>query len=214
MTGGYADYQGSKRRVYRCRRRHAHGDCPAPATAAELELLELAEPVFWRVLNADTAVSAEDRDADGERLTADAARARRALEVYRDATDLVDLDPVVFADGLRVHQLRRDKALSALAAWRRDQQHQAVDVAELRTAWDTLTPGERRNHLADVIGAVVVKRPEKSHRGHVVPLRGRAFALLVDDLPGDLPHHTRRLAEPRAFPPFDDEATPWIPLGE
>jgi hypothetical protein len=64
------------------------------------------------------------------------------------------------------------------------------------------------------IGAIVVRRPDVVKRGQASPVLGRAALLLVDDLPDDLPRQGRRTAALRSFPPFDDEALPWVHLGE
>jgi hypothetical protein len=45
------------------------------------------------------------------------------------------------------------------------------------------------------------------------PPRPRGL-LLVDDLPTDLPRQGGRASEIRPFAPFDDEAVPWVLLGE
>jgi DNA invertase Pin-like site-specific DNA recombinase len=55
-----------RQRVYRCRRFHSGGECPAPAGALEAELLELVEPIFWDVLGADARrAGVADDDGDG-----------------------------------------------------------------------------------------------------------------------------------------------------
>jgi hypothetical protein len=212
MTGAFTS---GRQRVYRCRRFHSGGECAASAGALEAELLELVEPVFWEVLGADAAArGVEDDDGIGRRLQADVDRARRALEVYRDAEDLADLDPRMFAAGLRTRQEKLRAAQAALDDWRRGRAREQLDVAQLRERWLTMAPTARGYLLGEVIGAIVVRRPDVVKRGQSVPLRGRAAVLLVDDLPADLPRPGGRASEIRTFAPFDDEAVPWVLLGE
>lgn len=214
MTGAYAPYQGERRRVYRCRGRHAHGDCPDPATAAEPELLALVEPIFWRVLADDAQATAlRDDVGEGGRLQDDVDAAVRALEAYL-AADFTGVDARLVAQGARGHQQRLDDARARLSDWRRGSDRQDVDVDGLRAAWAYLEPVARGALLADVIGAIVVRAPRVRRRGRSHPLGGRAAVLLVDDLPVDLPRQGRRVRGVASFPPLDDEAVAWVPLGE
>jgi hypothetical protein len=211
MTASYAPSQGQRRRVYRCRRRHAHGDCPAPAQAPELELLELVEPVFWETLSADAEAHALRDDAkDGERLQADVERAERSLKAFM-GTDFDGIDATFIADGARAQQEHLDAARNALADWQRATQTEALDVPSLRTAWPDLRPRQRGELLAALIGAVVVRAPDMRRRGYSAPLDGRVNVVLVDDLPADLPRQGRRVAALRSF---GDVATAWLPLAE
>lgn len=212
MTGAFTS---GRQRVYRCRRFHSGGECSGPAGALEAEVLELVEPIFWRTLGADVrARGVTDDEGIGKRLQADVDRARRALEVYRDAEDLADMDPRIFAAGLRARQEKLNAAQRALDDWRRGRTREQLDVSGLRAQWSELAPAARGRLLSEVIGAVVVRRPDVVKRGQSVPLGGRAAALLVDDVPDDLPRPGGRASEIRPFAPFDDEATPWVLLGE
>lgn len=214
MTGALAPYRGGTRRIYRCRGRHAQGACPGPASAVEAELFELAEPVFWATLGADArARELADGSRDGERLEAAVVKATRALTVYRDSEEIAEMDGALFAEGLRVRQQRLSRARAELADWRRSLPREEVDAGELHEAWPSLSLPERGMLLADVIGAIVVQRPRVVRRGVGAPLRGRAAILRVLDMPGDLPAPGRRADDVRGFPPFDDEATPWVLLG-
>lgn len=216
MTGNFSPHRGEQRRVYRCRRRHAHGNCPSPATAAEDALLELIEPMFWRELgHLESQVrSVEDVGRESAELEAAVEKAQRGLEAYRDAEDLAEMDPRMWAQGLKVRQQRVQDARTELEVWRRAQQSMTIDVAGLREAWPDLSPTDRRALLADVIGAVVVYREPGPQKASADRLRGRTAVLSVEDLPGDLPRNGRRPDALRSFPPFDDESVPWVLLGE
>lgn len=214
MTGAWSPYRGGRRRIYRCRTRHAQGTCPAPALASEAEAFALVEPVFWAVLAADAqAASVGEVAKEGARLDKAVERAKRALVVYRDSEDVADLEPDVFAQGLQVRQRRLRAARVALDGWRREQSRETVDVGVLQDAWPSMSPQDRGEVIGGVVGAIVVRRSREARRGLAVPLRGRAAVLLVDDLPDDLPAPGRRVDDLRGFPPFDDEAVPWMLLG-
>lgn len=212
MTGAFTT---GRQRVYRCRRFHSGGVCPGPASALERELLELVEPVFWHTLGEDARAREVGPDGgDRAELVAERDRALRARDVYRDAEDIADMEPRIFAAGLRARQELVASTQAALDDWDRTHARPRPNVAKLRKQWSKLPPASRGYLLGEVIGAIVVRRPETVKRGQSVPLRGRAAALLIDDLPVDLPRQGGRASELVAFAPFDDKSVPWVLLGE
>jgi DNA invertase Pin-like site-specific DNA recombinase len=213
MSACWSPYAGGRKRAYRCRGRHAHGQCPRPAFALEEHLLEFVEPAFWGLmLGADvigTPAGTDDADRVA-RLQRDCDRAADALVKYRDDPDILDaLEPRQYAEGLRVRQRRLDDAEGKLAREIAAQPVPLGDASALRDDWPRIDVPTRRRMLHAVIGAVVVKAPDR-HRDHGSPLRGRARPILPADLPVGLPKSGGNPVAVVPFPDFDDPSGAWM----
>jgi DNA invertase Pin-like site-specific DNA recombinase len=214
LTAAQSPYADGKRRCYRCRGRRAAGVCPRPAFVMEEHLKPLVEVAFWSIIGGDIrATTRPETDADHVVELQDARdRAERDLVAYRDTPEISSvLDPLIFADGLRVRQSRLDEASRRLAAELGRRPSIDHDVASLQEAWPTMDNRTKRRMLVAAIGTVVVKAPVK-RRDHSEPLGSRCKVLLPDDLPSDLPRSGGRPDSIVSFPSFNDPATPWISL--
>jgi DNA invertase Pin-like site-specific DNA recombinase len=143
----------SDARVYRCRRHHEAGACPAPAYVGQW-IEKLVEETVRKLM--------KGRGYKASRVNAQLAKAEHALsdaETARDdfAVATSGLAREDIAAGMKAHAESVKEARRQLAEARAT----AVAVPDVRdwdTAWEDLTPEKRQRLLRAALGAVVVKR--------------------------------------------------------
>lgn len=144
------------KRIYRCQRRHAGGECPTPARAQAEPVEAVAERAFWQLAEDRRLVGHEDAP-DLAGLEEAARRAERRLEqaMSPDAQDAAgDAWPAIVRERREGHE----SAVRALGEARAATRSQGPDPTTLREVWPTMTIGERRGALAAMLDAVALRR--------------------------------------------------------
>ena len=142
-------------RAYRCNPRKASGRCPRPAFALEHVLLELVEPIFWRLVGGDLVARPTEGDDCAERVRdLERERDRRvfARDQYRDdPTFRAPCPPRAYAEGLEVRQRRVDEIDRTIGVEIARRPPVAADATTLRLQWPQLEIETRRRmlHAAD-----------------------------------------------------------------
>lgn len=184
---------GERLRIYRCRKHHPAGECPAPATIMGRILEPWVEARFLDDVGpmlAEPEVSTEDLTEAVRQLEA----AEYELAAFRDDTIISALGKDGFAEGLQkraqaVERARREvQALSARPAGTPD-----IDMTpgELREAWPVLGVPERRAILTGAIDAVFIRANGES--GGQPAVVERALILWHGEAPDDLPRRGLRV---------------------
>lgn len=204
-------YADGPRPGFQCRGHHAGGECPNPAFVMEGALLPLVEAAFFAELERLELESTQENERLIE-LTAARAKARHAFVTYRDDPDIFDaLPPAAYADGLRVRRSAHEHAEAELSAEMTGRPDGLPAARDLRRDWPEIDAPTKRRMLAQVFGAVAVKRP-RVYRGHGEPLPERVRALPARAVNG-LPRPGANPSPIVAFPPFEDPTGAWISLG-
>jgi Recombinase/Recombinase zinc beta ribbon domain/Resolvase, N terminal domain len=150
------------KRIYRCVRRHAGGECPQPARVYADAIEPEAERAFWAVTE-DLSATPLDDDGDHLReLEAQLAIAERRL-AHAMTPEVQDAAGEGWAPMLRERRAERDAAAEALgharARLRTGEDH--PDVESLRALWPALSPSERRELLGARFDAFALRREGK-----------------------------------------------------
>lgn len=212
MNAAQTPYAGGKKRAYRCRGRHASGECPAPAMAVEELLWPIVEAEFFTRVGNLQARAAGDTEAVA-RLQDRRAEAVHALTVYRDDPGIIGaLGASAYADGLRVRQAAVDAVDREIAGELARRPQGLPDVALLRMMWPDVEKETRRRMIAAVFDAVVVSKP-RVHRSHSEPLKGRVRFIAAGGLPVDVPRPGRRPVAVRGFGGLGDPPGAGVPVG-
>lgn len=177
---------GPKGRVYRCRKRHAGGECPAPATIGAYIEPYVTAAVFAQL--AEGRVSYAQR-TDALAQAQDALdKAERELAAYQDATEVAEIGAEHFAAGMRsrvdvVEQRRRDLAEAHLAS------EPLPDAASVADVLDELDVDELRHVLRGALGVVWVSkgRGEIERRVRIIARGFEPSDLSVRGVPSGLP---------------------------
>jgi site-specific DNA recombinase len=165
--------KGEQRRQYRCQANHGSGRCPEPVTlSAQTIEPYVTEQFFARV----DGLSVEAHGGSTPGLVAaeaEFAEADADLRIYRDDADTQRaLGQTLWLDGLTVRVSKRESALNALEAARRNVRGiELPDSATLRESWDSLSVRERRRLLGSAFNFVAVR---KGNRGDM-PRRTHVF---------------------------------------
>lgn len=185
---------GERLRIYRCRKHHPAGECPAPATIMGRILEPWVERRFLDELD-DTIV------AVGEASTEDLTEAVRQLEAaeyelaaFRDDTVISAIGATAFAEGLQKRAAAVEAARKAVHELSSAQPTGAVDInvsaGDLRAAWPTLSVPERRAILTSGIDAIFVRA---NGSGGQPPVDERTLILWRGEAPDDLPRRGNRV---------------------
>jgi DNA invertase Pin-like site-specific DNA recombinase len=134
------------KRIYRCTRRHAGGECPAPARIDADTLEAAVVDAFWQLTS--------DLAADGSPIpTADLSAPETALE--RAERRLAQVEQPDMQDALgdrwpvvvRERRDDRERAATDLGRARAEVPADVVDTVTLREVWDRVGTRERRDLL-------------------------------------------------------------------
>jgi DNA invertase Pin-like site-specific DNA recombinase len=180
------DRGGERLSMYRCRRRHAAGMCPAPATVLARVLEPYVEGLFLAHVK-DTVAHPVTDTADVEAAERGLEEAERDFAVYRDAAGIAALGATEFAAGLEVRARRIDdlrREFSEFAGSTPD-----LDPVVVEEAWPELSTAERRELMRPTIDAVMVR---SLGRG-TVPVEDRVSILWRGEAPDDFPRRGRRV---------------------
>ena len=176
----------SRMLVYRCKRRHGTGDCPAPASVRRSLVDAHVEAAF---LHRYGDVAAEGRQADAGLGAAQqrVADAEAELAAYRDAPireALERLGPGAYHDGLASRADAIVKAREEFAAARA--RSAGIDVGAGADVWESLAARERRQLLAEGIDCVMLRRTSTPGRSAGFDA-GRVRVLWRGEAPDGLP---------------------------
>jgi site-specific DNA recombinase len=187
---------GSRLGLYRCRARHAAGQCPAPATIMSRVLDPYIEQAFLSALGpsgplAEAVASTKALEA----AIADVENAEAELVAYRDEPGILTaLGRERFLEGLearaevvRVAQAKLNEARQQNAM----NGHDVVTPGDLVEAWPTLTVAEKRALLTASLDAVMVRSARGS--GTTIPVDERTLLLWRGEAPADLPRRGHRV---------------------
>jgi site-specific DNA recombinase len=196
------DRDGGRLGLYRCRARHAAGECPARASTLARVLDPFVEQQFLTALGpkgplAKASVSSRQLDAARQHVEATEAE----LVAYRDSGAASVIGQESFLSGLQTRQRDLDEARSELAETRdRAGFSQALPAEPLALVemWPSLTVTERRELLQAAIDAVVIRS------GRNVPISDRVVILWRGQAPADFPR--RGLRTPLASFAWPDES--------
>lgn len=166
-----------RRRMYRCRKHHVSGQCPAPASVAADRLEEYVETVICGVLDLEAGQTIDSTD------TTDIAEAERALQEARADVEAMRQDTEArrrlgarWLEFLEPYLQREEAALARLTDLhaRRGTSHTDLTSA----AYRSLPADERRRVLASLAGAVVVRNVGGPRGSRAVPLDAERVAIL------------------------------------
>jgi hypothetical protein len=201
---------GERLGLYRCRRTHAAGRCPAPASVLARVLDPWFEAQFLAALDdgGPLAEASEATDAvDGGVHSLEDAEAE--LEAYLASTLASVVGQARFHAGAESRQAAVDEARAVLAEAR----GASVLAETLQTpgglvaAWPGLAMQERRQLLAAAVDAVVVRAARGN--GTTLAVDDRALILWRGQAPDDLPRRGRRL--PLSSFPWPNNENPATP---
>jgi site-specific DNA recombinase len=184
---------GERLGLYRCRKIHAAGECPAPATIMARVLDPFIEQAFVDALGptgplAEAVASTKALDAAVTSL----ADAEAELAVYRDANLISVIGKDAYLEGLearaevvRVAQAKLNEARQQNAM----NGHDVDTSGDLIEAWTTLNVAEKRALLTASLDAIFIR----SGGGANVPVSDRTLLLWRGEGPDDLPRRGHRV---------------------
>jgi site-specific DNA recombinase len=184
---------GERLGLYRCRKIHAAGECPAPATIMARVLDPFVDETFRVALGpsgplAEAVASTKALDA----AVAELADAEAELAAYRDANLVSVIGKDLFVEGLevrievvRVAQAKLNEARQQSAM----NGHDAATPGDLVKAWSSLTVAEKRALLTASLDAIFIR----SSNGSNLPVAGRTLLLWRGEGPDDLPRRGHRV---------------------
>lgn len=143
------------RRYYSCRRYHAAGDCPEPASISA----PLIEPYVTEVLFAharELAYSSSERTAAIEGAQKRLEEAEAELALYQETVRLSEVGAAHFEAGMRSRVADVEEARRALAAQRLASPR--VLPGTLADLWPKLTVAERRQVLRSAFSVIWIRR--------------------------------------------------------
>jgi hypothetical protein len=206
---------GERLGLYRCRKIHAAGECPAPATIMARVLDPYIEQSFIDALGptgplAEAVASTKALDD----AVAAVEGAESELADYRDEPGIMAaIGKERFIEGLearaevvRIAQAKLNEARQQTAM----NGHDATTSGDLIEAWPTLTIAEKRALLTASLDAIFIR----SRGGANVPVADRSLLLWRGEGPDDLPRRGHRV--PLASFPWPDK-TPvnvWVASGK
>jgi ribosomal protein L34E len=145
------------KRIYRCVRRHAGGQCPAPARVGAECAEALVLDLFWEQAREAAAGRIEAGEDPVREAQANYERAERAYVQWRDDAEAADEDYAEYRARLRVLRERRDTRAEELAE-ARARVGKSIDLVALEEAWANMSTRERRDEIAHVLDLVAVRR--------------------------------------------------------
>lgn len=181
-----------KQTVYRCRRHHGQGSCPAPTAIDAARIESFVESWFWVEHGEDLQqVGPERQTVALDDALSELADAEHELSVYlADATLRKRLGDTAWQSGV-------DARIEAVEnARERVQQARSANVGfsmPQRRQWDDMSTSKKRALLAQGVGAVFVRRSVPN-----APVEERVKVLRPDELERDLPGRARGGSSPLA----------------
>jgi site-specific DNA recombinase len=197
---------GERLGLYRCRKIHAAGECPAPATIMARVLDPFIEQLFVDALGptgplAEAVASTKALDAAVTSLE----DAEAELALYRDANLISVIGKDAYLEGLearaevvRVAQAKLSEARQQTAM----SGHNVTTSGDLIEAWPTLTIAEKRALLTASLDAIFIR----SNGGSNTPVADRTLLLWRGEGPDDLPRRGHRV--PLESFPLPDKTPP------
>lgn len=190
------------KRIYRCKRTHAGGICPAPARVSADEVERAAVDIFWQLTEDLEAIGSTAPNPDLDQLREAVERAERQLAQWAspDVQEAVG-DHAVYLDGLRERKEKLARVHDALsqAQTAKVASAQLPDIETLRRSWTRMSTERRRELIRLRIDCFVLDRA----RQLVVYPFGRA--------PADLPRRGYRRAPTLApFPDLPADSRPLV----
>jgi site-specific DNA recombinase len=195
---------GERLGLYRCRKIHAAGECPAPATIMARVLDPYIEQSFIDALGptgplAEAVASTKALDD----AVAAVEGAESELADYRDEPGIMAaIGKERFIEGLearaevvRIAQAKLNEARQQTAM----NGHDATTSGDLIEAWPTLTIAEKRALLTASLDAIFIR----SNGGSNKPVADRSLLLWRGEGPDDLPRRGHRV--PLASFPWPDK---------
>lgn len=181
------DRDGTRLRMYRCRKFHSTGECPAPVTILERKVLPNVELLFHWFVREQTGfktVTLGEKSDGPHELEAAITAAEAELEAYRDEQIVGVLGAERYVAGLEKRVAALDAATAALAEARLAPGEEiTLDFRD--EVWPRLSTAERRKWFFRLWGAVMV-RPADQGLNRLAPImRGQ--------LPDDFPRRGRRV---------------------
>jgi DNA invertase Pin-like site-specific DNA recombinase len=173
-TGGKRNGQ-----IYRCRRRHAAGECPSPARVRVEMLDAFVQDAFFTVTAGTIEEEAEIPVTDLSKLQAALDRAQTRLDqaLLPETQDALGIEFAAFA---KARRQERDDAAAMLGRARAAAPADKPDVRSLQEAWPTLSVEVRREILAETFPAIAVQRQPDEDGNLVV----RMYRTMPDGLRG------------------------------
>ncbi len=203
---------GERLGLYRCRGRHAAGECPAPATIMARVLDPHVEALFLEAVGPG-GVLAEAVEANilVERALDELEQAERELDAF--LSDLTLRSSIGEARYRAQAEARTQAVADAEAKLAQTRQRGALaghllTPGALLEAWPTLSVAERRSLLTASVDAVMVKA------GKGVPVAERSLILWRDEAPADLPRRGHRVPLASFVWPHDAPADVGMAGGE
>jgi site-specific DNA recombinase len=203
------DARGQRLELYRCRKRHAAGVCPAP-TAVLARVLDpwVEEQLLEWAAGQDVVAEAQAATTELDRALELLDQADAELAAFAEGEAVTILGAQVFERGLRARRARVDDAQAAVLSARTN----VASVGRLTSgdvvdAWPELTRAERRELVAAALDAVVVW-PHRSGG----PVSSWTLLVPRGDGPADLPRTGRRVE--LASWPADRPADVGVPPAE
>jgi hypothetical protein len=189
------DRDGSRLGIYRCRKRHAAGECPAPASVMARLLDPYVEELFLAALGPDgpLAEASEATDAMDAALQA-VEDAERELDEYLSLNLVGVVGQERFRSGVELRQGVLESARTRMTEARQASAFAdalSLTPGDLTEAWPSLSVSERRHLLAAAVDAVMVRAVRGS--GRAVPLEERVHILWRGQSPNDFPRRGRRV---------------------
>lgn len=180
--------RGTRRRLYRCRKRHSTGECPAPSSILAHKIEPYVEEQFLELFGGREAYSSID-SREIEAAIASLELAEAELAAYRDDERIVGaLGQDAFVKGLQVRAGKVEVARVALAELQRQSPASGIpDAEDLRALWPELDAAEKRRLLTAGLGAVFLRKGR-------LPVEDRVLILPLGSEPDDLPRRGRRRA--------------------
>jgi site-specific DNA recombinase len=184
---------GERLGLYRCRKIHAAGECPAPATIMARVLDPFIDQAFVDALGptgplAEAVASTKALDAAVTSLE----DAEAELALYRDANLISVIGKDAYLEGLearaevvRVAQAKLNEARQQSAM----NGHDVTTSGDLIKAWPTLTIAEKRALLTASLDAIFIR----SNGGSNAPVADRTLLLWRGEGPADLPRRGHRV---------------------
>lgn len=180
---------GSRARIYRCRGKHASGNCESRVAV----LAHVIEPwVVERVFERYGDIEATGRqDTETASLVAALEAAEAELAAYDDEQRVSIIGPERFDAGLRKRAAAVAEAEAALAEAQSRTLPGGVSFAELESTWPSLSVQQRQRFLKTVVDAIVLRGRIK---GRHAPIGERALILWRGEMGDDWPRRGKRFA--------------------
>lgn len=166
-----------RRRMYRCRKHHVSGECPAPASVTAERLEEFVEAVVCEMLDAGAAHAFAAPD-DDERATVEQelTAARADIEAMRQDTEARKRLGTRWLEFLDPYLAREESALARLTDLHARSGSVTAELTSER--YRTLPRDERRSVLSSMVGSVIVRKATGPRGRHSTPMDADRVCIL------------------------------------